>query len=270
MPDEVFAVRFQRFAQKFGIGQDEVRRRQGVGDLFDIEVRLVPRVLVEIGGLHHQLLRPLRGDQVDLLDEVEELVLVPFRVAEPLVARVGGDGRRRRLAHHPFQRRVPQVDVFRPQAPLRLHGALGVRHPVFADLSERLEDDGQLVRHLGLDLTLLARFDIGRHGLAGVLHDAGEVLGKGFRIVDDILEKGVLLVVRHPGCALRMIGFRGGLCGPLPDNDLVALPLAGIIATCDAWLTSWTKRLQCRRRRSGCKLAACGFIRTEPVCRECA
>ena len=91
---EVFGVRRQRLAQQFRIGQHEVRRRNRVGDLLDVKLGLLPRVRVDAVGVLDQLVAPLRGQQIGLLEEIEELVLRPFRIGKALVLRVGRGDRR--------------------------------------------------------------------------------------------------------------------------------------------------------------------------------
>jgi hypothetical protein len=104
---QVLGIRRQRLAQQFRIGQHEVRRRNRVGDLLNVELGLRPGVLVDAGGVLHQPLAPLAGEQVGLLEEIEELVLRPFRIAETLVFRIGRDRRIGRLAGHALGRAGP-------------------------------------------------------------------------------------------------------------------------------------------------------------------
>ena len=85
------------FAQQLRIGQQEVGRRQRAGDLLDVEAGLVARVLVDPLGAFDQLLRPARGDQIGLLQEVEDGIFGPFGILEAVVLRLGPrPGRRRR------------------------------------------------------------------------------------------------------------------------------------------------------------------------------
>ena len=99
---QVVGIDGERLAQQFGIGQHEIRRRQRVGDLPHVEFGLLLGVRVEVGGVADQLVGPARGEQIGLLEEVEELVRGPFRIGEALVAgRRRGDRRgllRRRAA----------------------------------------------------------------------------------------------------------------------------------------------------------------------------
>ena len=61
-------------------------------DLLDVEAGLVAGVLVEPFGVLDQVGRPARGDEIGLLEEIEEGVAAPFRVLEALVAAFGLDG----------------------------------------------------------------------------------------------------------------------------------------------------------------------------------
>ena len=76
---EVGAVLLQGLAQQFGIGGEEVRRRERAGDLLQVEARLLAGVIVDALGLLDDVLGPARGDQVGLLEEVEERVLATIR-----------------------------------------------------------------------------------------------------------------------------------------------------------------------------------------------
>ena len=52
---QIVGVRRHGLAQHFRVGQDEVRRRQRVGDLLDVELRLLARVVVDALRLLHEL-----------------------------------------------------------------------------------------------------------------------------------------------------------------------------------------------------------------------
>src|SRR3981081_2910895 len=64
------------------IGKNEIRRRKRVGDLLDVEFGLLAGVRVEPFGVMHQVLRPLRCEQIELHHEIEKLVRFPYRGAE--------------------------------------------------------------------------------------------------------------------------------------------------------------------------------------------
>ena len=78
--------RRDRLAEHLGIGQREVRRRERVDVLAREEVDLLLRVLVEALDARHRVVHPARGDEVALLDVVEQEVLLPVLVLEALVA----------------------------------------------------------------------------------------------------------------------------------------------------------------------------------------
>ena len=99
-----------RLAEELRIGEDEVRRRERVGDL-------LARRSSPCGGCARRARRrrstrslgPARGDEIGLLEEVEERVLRPFGVLEALVARLGlGDRVGASSPLHALQRRAPE------------------------------------------------------------------------------------------------------------------------------------------------------------------
>ena len=59
--NEVVAVGRQRLAQHFRIGEHEIRRRDRVGDLLNVELGLLAGVRIDALGVLHQFLRPLRA-----------------------------------------------------------------------------------------------------------------------------------------------------------------------------------------------------------------
>ena len=101
--NQIVAAGGQRFAQHFRIGQHEIRRRDRVGDLLDVEFGLLAGMRIEPFGIAHQVLRPLRREQIELHHEIEKLVRLPLRILESLVARRGLD-RRLRLLRRPSRR----------------------------------------------------------------------------------------------------------------------------------------------------------------------
>ena len=179
---EIVAVGSQRLPQDFGIGEDEIRRRQRVGDLLDVEFGLLAGVRVEPVGVAHQFLRPLRGEQIGLQQEIEKLVGLPFGIAEALVARRGLDRRRRLFTGQTPHRRAPQIEIALGQLLLQVHRPVVVRQPVFRHGSEGLDHLGEFVRRLVLHLAALARFQIGGERLAARLHRPREVHREGFGV----------------------------------------------------------------------------------------
>ena len=179
---QIVAVGGQRLAQHFRIGQHEIRRRDRVGDLLDVELGLLAGVRIEAVGVAHQILRPLRGQQIELQHEIEELVRLPLRIPEPLVARRGLDGGRRLFAGHAAHRRTPEIEIGLAHLGLQFGRAFVVRQPVFGDSGEGLDHLGEFVRRLVLGLAVRARLQIGRERLAAAFHRPGEVHREGFGV----------------------------------------------------------------------------------------
>ncbi len=71
---QVAGVGRDRLAQELGIGQHEVRRRDRVRNLPDIELGLLQRERIKALGVGHEVVGPFRRQQVGLLEEIEELV----------------------------------------------------------------------------------------------------------------------------------------------------------------------------------------------------
>ncbi len=109
--NEIVAVRRQRLAQHFRIGQHEVGWRERVGDLLDVELGLLAGMRIEAFGVADQFVRPLRGQQIELQHEIEELVRFPLGVGKSLVARRGHNRRRSVFAGEAAHRRAPQIEV---------------------------------------------------------------------------------------------------------------------------------------------------------------
>ena len=108
---EIFGIRRKSFAQQFRIGEYEIRRRDRIGDLSDVKFRLLAGMLVNVRGVFDQPLGPLDGQQISLLEEIEKLVLRPFRVGEAFVSGIGSDHRISLLAGHSFDGSRPQIKV---------------------------------------------------------------------------------------------------------------------------------------------------------------
>jgi len=50
--------------RQLGIGEDEIRRRQCVGDLPHIKLGFLPGVRIEIGGIADEIVGPARGEEI--------------------------------------------------------------------------------------------------------------------------------------------------------------------------------------------------------------
>src|ERR1700752_2876142 len=83
---EIVGIRCQGLAQELGIGENEIGWRQRIGDLAYVKFGLLLGMRTEIGGIRDELVGPLRSQKVGLFEKIEELVLRPFRIAEPLVS----------------------------------------------------------------------------------------------------------------------------------------------------------------------------------------
>ena len=101
-------------------------------------MRLVLGVLVDTLGALDQILGPAGRDEIGLLEEIEDRVLRPFGVLEPLVLGL-------RLGHgigvfalSPPQSGGPEVQELRAEPGLRLDDPLRIDHPRFGHLAEGL------------------------------------------------------------------------------------------------------------------------------------
>ena len=178
---EILALGGKRLAQQFRIGQHEIRRRDRIADLLDVERGLLPRLLVDFG-LAHQALAPLHGEQIDLLEEVEELVLRPFRIGESLVLGIGRDHRGGRLAGHALGHAAPQFEVVAAETGLQFERALVVRQPIFQHLPDGLDHFDDVVGRLAFDFAFLARLHIGGERLAAFFDHAGDIMREGLNL----------------------------------------------------------------------------------------
>ena len=134
---QVLAIFGKRRAQHLGVGEDEIGRCDRVSELLGIEVELRPGLFVEPFDVRDGALQPARGQKIALLDEIEDLVVLPLRIAEAFVAGQGGDDRLDLLAQHAARGLVPQGGVVAPQIELRLHHPLGVRQDARQQLGHR-------------------------------------------------------------------------------------------------------------------------------------
>ena len=137
---EVLAAGADRLAEHLGIGQREVRRRQRVDVLAREEVDLLLGVLGQALDAADLVVQPARGDQVRLLDVVEQEVLVPVLVLEALVALRRLDDGLGGRAHHLQHRRLPQAHVVPPEVHLRFGELVRVRQHLGRELHERLAE----------------------------------------------------------------------------------------------------------------------------------
>jgi hypothetical protein len=179
--DEVLAVALDRLAEDFRVGQREVGRGQRVDVLAGVEVDLLLGLVVQAVDAGHGVVDVTGGDQVGLLDEVEQEVLLPFFVLEALVALVGGGhrsaGRHAGEAHH---RVLPQREVVPHQVHLGLGQAIGVGQQLAHHVHEGL-GDAEFVGGGG-DALLDLLLDVVGQQLGGPLCDFSVGLGDFFGV----------------------------------------------------------------------------------------
>jgi hypothetical protein len=178
--EQVLAVALDRFAQHFRVGQGEIRWRQRVDELAGEEVHLLARVLVEILDVGYRVVDVARGDQIGLLDEVEQEVFFPFGVGEALVALLRLGHGRALHAHHAQRGVLPQRKVVPHQVHLRLRQLVGIGQHLGHHVHEGLGDaevvGGRRDALLHLSLHVL------RDQVRGALGDLGIGLGDFLRI----------------------------------------------------------------------------------------
>src|SRR5580698_3338356 len=179
---EIVGVTEQRFPHQFGVGQHEVRRRHGIGNLPHVEFGLLPDVRIEAVGFGHQLVGPFRRQQVSLLEEVVELVRRPFRIVEALVALLRCDEGRALFAGKPLGGRSPEVEIGLAQPALNVERALRILHPVFSDLAESFGDLSDLFGEFAGVAALLARLEIGRKRATAFLDEPRQIARKLFDV----------------------------------------------------------------------------------------
>ena len=138
--DQVLAAGRDGLAKHFRIGEREIGRRHGVDVLPGEEIDFLRRFVVQAFHAGYRVVEPARRDQVGLLDIVEQEMLLPVFMLEPLVAFRRLDDRRRRMAPHARERSLPQRHVIPPQIHLRFGELIGVRHHFGRQVHEGLGD----------------------------------------------------------------------------------------------------------------------------------
>ncbi len=174
---EILGLGGDGLAQKLRIGEHEIGRSDGVGDLAHVEIGLLQGMRVEPLGLPHQPVRPLHRQQIALLEKVEELIARPFGIGEALVLGVGRGDRLHLLARHALDRVGPEVEIGPAETRLHFERALRIAQPVVGDLAECFHHIGDLGILL-VDVTFFARLEVGGHRLAALFHDAGDIAGE--------------------------------------------------------------------------------------------
>ena len=125
---QVLAAGFSRAPQYLRIGQQEVCRAHGIDELAGVEIHLLRRGRVQPVHLRHHVVHEARGQQIGLLDEVEDLAALPGFVVEPPVLRPGGDHRPGIQAPHAAGGVLPQRHVILPEADAGTHHLGRVAH----------------------------------------------------------------------------------------------------------------------------------------------
>lgn len=136
------------------------------------------------------------GDEVGLLDEVEQEVLFPFFVLEALVGLLGGGDRGGAQAGDAHHRVLPQREVVPHQVHLRLGELVGVGQQLGHHVHEGL-GDAELVGRGG-DTFLELAMDVVADQVRGAAGDFGVGFG-------DFLRVGQVTVGRFVGrCSHRV------------------------------------------------------------------
>jgi hypothetical protein len=180
---EVLAAGLDRRPQHLGIGRDEVGGRHRIDELAGIEVDLLPALVVEAIELVDRVDQPTRGHKIGLLDEVEQRVIVPGRVAEPAIALLRLGNRLRRLAQQAPASSLPEPEVVLPQRDLRLNQPRRVGDQPCAQLKQNRP---QIERVGTAMVTVAGTAALGErvHQLLAVAGDFGQDLSErlGFRL----------------------------------------------------------------------------------------
>ena len=133
--DQIFAIGGDGGLQHIRIGEGEVGGGQGIGELAGIESDPAALFLIQPVQLSHHLLQGVGGQQIALLDEIEDLVVFPLLRLEAAIARGrldhGGSLAAQHAAGGGFPQRHEAIPPFGLSLQYRLavaaHG-LGQRH----------------------------------------------------------------------------------------------------------------------------------------------
>ena len=173
--DQIGAVGGERLAHHLRIGRGEVRRREGARHLAQVVGGALARAVIEALRVGERLLRPVRGDEIALLPEIEIGVRRPVGVAKPRVARLRLGDRGGLLAERAGPGIAPHIHVAAHQLALHLERPRRLRHPLFRHLAQHLGRLRQLARRAErAALHVRALHETG-HDLAAVLDEAQHV-----------------------------------------------------------------------------------------------
>ena len=160
-------------------------------------MRLEAGVLVDVLGLVDKGFGPARGQEIGLLDEIEERVLRPFGIAEAVVLGVGHGDRLRLVALQALEGADPQAQEVGREPALRLDRLLRVAQHVLGHLAEGLDDIADLVGKARIGAAFLGRLQIGGRRLAGLLDEAGHVARQGLEIRQGQVRRVVAVRLLH-------------------------------------------------------------------------
>ena len=191
--EQVLARCGQRGADHFRVGERRVGGREGIGDVLDIELRLLPGVRVNAVSGFHQFVGGTGGDEIGLLHGIENGILDPVLVLEAAVILGGrGHGVRRFWPMALAQAVFPDARQYCcPQAALHLHQlfrVLQLRLPDFAEGSADLLHRHSLTVGIGALLLRGLRHVLGelRHALIDLRQIAGQLGRVGQRGADHV------------------------------------------------------------------------------------
>ncbi len=193
--DEVLAAAIERRLQDLGVGHQEVRGRHRIDELAGVEIDLARGLVVEPLDILHRRLHPARRQQIALLDEVEERIVVPRRIAEAAIALRRLDDRLGLAAEKALRRPLPEGQIVVPQRDLGLHELRRIGHHPRRHLEES-GTDVERIAHAnaaaGTGLAGMLALQKLRHQPLAALGDLGHVVRQRERIREFTILIGLL------------------------------------------------------------------------------
>ena len=208
---------FDRLAQHLGVGHDEVGGRHRVDELAGVEVDLLGGLVVQPLDVAHGGLDPARGQQVGLLDEIEQAVFRPGGVAEAPIVLLRLDQRRLLGAQELPGGVLPERHIVLPEGELGLH-QLG---RVFHHPAGHLEECRAYVQRIDRPVVLgqrghgMTRQKIA-HQLAALLRDSHHVA----RILDRVGDFRLDIRLIGHNTFLILLHRKTNTCRPLVLSGL--------------------------------------------------
>ena len=181
-PHQILAALADGVADQFGIGGDEIGGRDRASDLAQVELGALAGGGVHAVGMVDQFVGPVVGERIGLAQEIEDRILLPLGIHEPLVAGVSGDHVGGVFAAHAPQGVRPQVDEAGGDGCLGLQAALGVGEPVFGHLAEGLHRIAHAVGEVRIGAAFLHGLHIGGESLAADLDQPRRIAREGLEI----------------------------------------------------------------------------------------